>query len=99
MVWCGVVWCNVMWYGLVWYGVVWYGVVWYGNDGAGNDTSCLDGDDDNFSFVQDHVNDLQAQADKFIEKEHHEATTIKEKAETITTRYEKYELHAIKKRE
>ena len=42
------------------------------------------------SLVQDHVNDLQAQADKFIEKEHHEATTIKEKAETITTRYEKY---------
>lgn len=45
-----------------------------------------------FSLVQDHVNDLQAQADKFVEKEHHEATTIKEKAETITTRYEKYAL-------
>jgi hypothetical protein len=36
------------------------------------------------------VNDLQAQADKFIEKEHHDSITIKEKAETITTRYEKY---------
>ena len=81
---------------MIWYGVVC--MVWYGSD-AGNDTSCLDGDDDNFSFVQDHVNDLQAQADKFIEKEHHEATTIKEEAETMTTRYEKYELHAIKKRE
>ena len=105
MVWCGMygmVWYGMVWYGMVWYGMVWYGVVcmvWYGSD-AGNDTSCLDdGDDDNFSFVQDHVNDLQAQADKFIEKEHHEATTIKEEAETMTTRYEKYELHAIKKRE
>ena len=37
------------------------------------------------------MNDLQAQADKFIEKEHHDSITIKEKAETITTRYEKYE--------
>ena len=36
------------------------------------------------------MNDLQAQADKFIEKEHHDSITIKEKAETITTRYEKY---------
>lgn len=44
-----------------------------------------------FFYFQDHINDLQAQADKFVEKEHHDKTIIKEKAETITTRYEKYE--------
>lgn len=37
------------------------------------------------------MNDLQAQAQKFFETEHHEAKTIKEKEETITSQYEKYE--------
>ena len=39
------------------------------------------------------MNDLQAQAQNFIQTEHHDAKTIKEKEETITSRYEKYGKH------